>query len=149
MEPPAKSLLPNVLSIREHKAIDTLINIGLLIDKRIDDPGLCGALVRYYDSKGELLLTKHITQWNVMVYEVYRVSREEFTDDLNYEQIPKLLVATTTVDRINIEHYIPGAWEVRLQKLAEDKLNGKDRIVPKIEKPPRTPKRRSKKQVRE
>lgn len=132
---PASSPQPSLTSIREKQALDTLINIGILIAKKLETPG---NVFRYYDSKGELLLTKHITQWGEIQYEVYKVGRAEFTDDLNYDQIPKLLVITTTDIRINIEHYIPGAWENRLTKLAEGKLNGE--VIPKIQRSPRTTK---------
>lgn len=131
---------PSLTSIRERQALDTLINVGLLIDKKIDFIG--DTVYRYYDPKGELLLTKHITQWGTIYYEAYKVGRAEFTDDLNYDQIPRLLVATTTLDRINLELYIPGAWETRLTKLAEGKLHGE--ISPKIQKSPRATKARSK-----
>jgi len=137
---PAKFSRPEVLSIREQKAIDTLINIGLLIEKRLDSQNLS---LKFYDTKGELLLIKKMTSWKALQYEVYKVGKSEFTDDLNYDQVPKLFVATTTDLRINIEHYIPGAWETRLAKLAEGKHNGESERIPKIQRSPRTPKRQS------
>ena len=138
----ANSPPPSLVSIRERQALDTLINIGLLIAKKLGpDQSL---VLKYYDSKGELLLTKRVTTWNSLQYEVYKVGRAEFTDDLNYDQIPKLFVVTTTTDRINIEHYIPGAWETRLTKLAEGVLSGENTRTPKIQKSPRNTKARLK-----
>lgn len=94
--------------------------------------------MKYYDEKGEVLLLKKMTSWGAIQYEVYKVASNEFATELNYDQLPKLLIITTTTDRINIEHYIPGAtWENRINKLAEDKLDGKDQQLPKIKKAPR------------
>ncbi len=142
MEVVANSLPPSLVSIRERQALDTLINIGVLISKKLDPNQ--ELVLKYYDSKGELLLTKRRTPWQAIQYEVYKVGRAEFTDDLNYDQIPKLFVVTTTDNRINIELYITGAWESRLAKLAEGVLSGENKRPPKIQKSPRVPKARPK-----
>jgi hypothetical protein len=124
----AKYLLANP-TVKERRVLDTLLNIGLLLPKKIKRSGLC---LRYYDPKSKLLITRRVLKTGDIQYEA------ETTDDPDsLDEKSKLLVALATKDRIITEHYISGNWEVRLAKLAEERRKYGDEI-PKIQRPSKT-----------
>jgi hypothetical protein len=123
------------LEERDRRVLDVLINIGILTNKRLKKPGLA---LQFYDPKRELLMVRRVLSKGEIQYEVYIISNEDFSNEVNYEQIPRLMGVTTTKDFIQVDHFLPGVWEERIAEIAEEKLHGETTDKLEVERPSRT-----------